>query len=319
MDGGAAERPPAPARSATARPAGGGVEERVDRGIRAMRQGLLVNTALALIKLVAGLLGNSYALVADAVESAGDVVSSLVVWGGLRVAGRDPDEQYPFGYGKAEPLAGAVVGLMLVGAAIGIAIEAVAEIRTPHHAPAPWTLLVLVLVVLAKLLLSRRVEVVGDRIGSAAVRADARHHLSDALTSGAAFVGISIALLGGPGWEQADDWAALVAAAVIVWNGFAVLRPALDDLMDRRPGDSVVAEIRRVAESVPGVLATEKIAVRRSGLALRVTLHVQAAANTPLDEAHAIGGRVKAAIRAALSEVQSVLVHMEPWQGEGGG
>ena len=303
----------APRRDAPQEPDPGDVEARVERGIRSMRQGLLVNTALALVKLVAGLVGNSYALVADAIESAGDVVSSLVVWGGLRVAGRHPDEEYPFGYGKAEPLAGAVVALMLVGAAIAISIEAISEIRTPHHGPAPWTLLVLVLVVLAKLVLSRRVEAVGEGIGSRAVRADARHHLSDALTSGAAFVGIGIALLGGPGWEEADDWAALAAAGVIAWNGITMLRPSLDDLMDRRPGDDVVDEIRRLAESVPGVLATEKIAVRRSGLALRVTIHVQTAASTPLDRAHALGGRVKATIRGAIPEVQSVLVHMEPF------
>lgn len=315
MEDGAASRAPG-VYPATAGRTGSVVEERIERGIRAMRQGLFVNTTLALIKLVAGLVGNSYALVADAIESAGDVVSSVVVWGGLRVAGRHPDEEYPFGYGKAEPLAGAVVAIMLVGAAIAISIEALAEIRTPHHAPAPWTLLVLVLVVLAKVVMSRRVEAVGEGIGSVAVQADARHHLSDAMTSGAAFVGISIALLGGPGWEQADDWAALAAAAVIAWNGYAMLRPSLDDLMDRHPGDEVVAEIRRQAESVPGVLATEKIAVRRSGLALRVTIHVQTAASTPLDQAHALGGRVKATIREAMPAVQSVLVHMEPFRGE---
>ena len=287
----------------------------VESGIRAMRQGVLVNTALALVKLVAGLVGNSYALVADAVESAGDVVSSLVVWGGLRVAGRDPDEEYPFGYGKAEPLAGAVVALVLLGAAVAISIEAIAEIRTPHHAPAPWTLIVLVLVVLVKWLLSRRVDAVGERIGSTAVRADARHHLSDAVTSAAAFVGIGIALLGGPGWEQADDWAALAASAVIAWNGLSMLRPALDDLMDRQPGDEVVGEIRLIAEGVPGVRSTEKIAVRRSGLFLRVTIHVQADADTSLERAHALGGQVKATIREALPQVQSVLVHMEPFRG----
>ena len=287
----------------------------VESGIRSMRQGVLVNTALALVKLVAGLVGNSYALVADAVESAGDVVSSLVVWGGLRVAGRDPDEEYPFGYGKAEPLAGAVVALVLLGAAVAISIEAIAEIRTPHHAPAPWTLIVLVLVVLAKWLLARRVEAVAERIGSTAVRADARHHLSDAVTSAAAFVGIGIALLGGPGWEQSDDWAALAASAVIAWNGLSMLRPALDDLMDRQPGDEVVGEIRLIAEGVPGVRSTEKIAVRRSGLFLRVTIHVQADADTSLDRAHALGGQVKATIREALPQVQSVLVHMEPYRG----
>ena len=285
------------------------------RGLRSTQAGILVNTGFAITKLIAGLAGNSYALVADAVESTTDVLSSLIVWGGLRVAGRHPDEAYPFGYGKAESLAAAVVSLMLLGAAVGIGIEAVSEIRTPHHAPEPWTLIVLVGVVIGKGLLSRFVYTVGADIGSTAVRADARHHLSDALTSAAAFVGISVAVLGGPGWESADDWAALFASAIVVYNAIAILRPAVHDLMDRMPGPDVVEPVRRAAEAVPGVRATEKLAVRKAGLAYRVTIHVQADPALRLDAAHALGGQVKSAIRAAVPTVQSELVHMEPFVG----
>jgi cation diffusion facilitator family transporter len=286
------------------------------RGVRAAQLGLLANTFLAITKLVAGLVGHSYALVADAVESSADVLASLVVWGGLRVAGRDPDEAYPFGYGKAEPLAAAVVSLMLLGAAVAISVQSIDEIRTPHTAPASWTLAVLVGVLLVKGLLSRRSERIGVALESTAVRADARHHLSDALTSAAAFVGISVALVGGPGWEAADDWAALAASGVIAWNGWAMLRPALDELMDRTPGPDLVALVESAALSVPGVLAVEKVAVRKAGMVYRVTLHVQTAPRTPLDEAHRLGGRVKGAIGAALPQVQSVLVHLEPYEGE---
>ena len=284
------------------------------RGIRSIQVAILVNTGLAIIKLVAGLVGNSHALTADAVESSVDIFSSTIIWGGLRVAMRDPDEAHPFGYGKAEPLASAVVALLLLGAALGIALQAISEIRTPHHAPAPWTLAVLVAVVAVKWKLSRRVRAVGDEIGSNAVKADAWHHLSDALTSAAAFVGISIALLGGAGWEPADDWAAMFASGIIVYNGVRILRPALHDLMDRMPGPEVVEPVRRAAESVDGVRATEKLAVRRSGLGYRVTLHVQADADLPLREAHVLGGMVKSAIRAAVPQVQYVLVHMEPFE-----
>ena len=284
----------------------------IARGVRSAQLGILVNTLLAAVKLVAGLVGNAYALVADAVESTADVLSSTIVWGGLRVAARDPDDAYPFGYGKAEPLAAAVVSLMLLGAAVGIALEAIGEIRTPHHTPAPWTLGVLVGVVLVKWMLSRRVGAVGADIGSTAVKADAWHHMSDAVTSAAAFVGISIAVLGGPGWESADDWAALVASGVIAFNGVNMLRPALHDIMDRTPGPEVVGPVRRAAESVSGVLATEKLAVRRSGIGYRVTIHVQTDPEMPLREAHVLGGKVKGAIRAAVPQVQYVLVHMEP-------
>jgi cation diffusion facilitator family transporter len=284
------------------------------RGIRSAQFGILANTTLALTKLVAGLLGNSYALVADAVESTADIFSSLIVWGGLRISVRDPSEHYPFGYGKAEPLAATVVSAMLMGASLGIAIEAITEIRTPHHAPAPWTLAVLVLVVVTKTVLSRRVSAVASDIGSTAVSADAWHHMSDAVTSAAAFVGISIALLGGPGWEAADDWAALAAAGVILLNGAGILRPALEELMDRTPGADVVDGVRQIASGVTGVRAIEKLAVRKSGMVYRATIHVQADATLSLRDAHVLGGKVRSAIRAALPNVQDVLVHMEPFE-----
>jgi cation diffusion facilitator family transporter len=290
----------------------------LQRGIRSAQIGLAVNAALALAKLVAGIVGNTYALIADAVESTVDIFSSVVVWGGLRVASRDPDEAYPFGYGKAEAVAASLVSLMLLGAAVFIAVESIREIRRPHLTPAPWTLIVLVAVMAIKWLLSRKVEAVGHDIGSIAVKADAWHHLSDAITSGAAFLGISIALLGaryagGSGWESADDWAALLAANVIAYNGVKMLRPALHDLMDRSPGSEFLEMVRRAAETVPGVLATEKLFIRKTGTQYRVTIHVQADPGLSLRDAHVLGGKVKGAIRAAVPQVQSVLVHMEPF------
>lgn len=285
-----------------------------DKGIRAAQLGVLVNAALAVTKLLAGVIGNSYALVADAVESGTDIFSSLIVMGGLRIARRDPTEDFPFGYGRAETLATAVVALMLLAAAVGIAIEAIREVVTPHHLPEPWTLAVLATVVTVKWLVSRRVLTVGTEIGSMAVKSDAWHHLSDAITSTAAFIGISIALWGGPGWEQADDWAALVAVAIIAYNGWAILRPALRDLMDATPDGEIGAQIRSVAEKVPQVLAVEKLFVRRSGMVYHVTIHVQAAPLMPLSEAHALGGQVKAAIQRAIPQVVGVVVHMEPFE-----
>ncbi len=276
--------------------------------------GIIINALLALAKLLAGIVGNSYALVADAVESGTDIFSSLIVMGGLWIARRDPTEDFPLGFGRAETLATAVVALMLVGAAIGIGIEAVREILTPHHLPAAWTLGVLAGVVVVKWLVSRRVHAVGAGIGSTAVKADAWHHLSDAVTSAAAFVGISIAIAGGPGWEPADDWAALLAAGVIAYNGISILRVALRDLMDASPGSDVLAAIRTVAESVPDVLAIEKLLVHRAGMSYRVIVHVQASPSMPLRDAHALGGRVKAAIQKTVPQVDRVLVHMEPFE-----
>jgi cation diffusion facilitator family transporter len=289
-----------------------------NRGIRAAQVGVLVNAALAAIKFAAGVFGNTYALVADAVESMADIFASLVVWGGLHIAAQPADEDHPFGHGKAEALAAAVVSLMLVAAAVLIGIHSVEEIRTPHKTPAPWTLAVLVGVMLVKWTLSRRVAAVGADIESSAVHADAAHHLSDAITSAAAFIGISIAVIGsrwvgGRGWEQADDWAALLASGVIAFNGLTMLRAAIDDLMDRVPGKEILQAIERAAHSVAEVMATEKLTARRSGNTYWVTLHVQAAPSLSLQEAHIVSGKVKAAIRAAVPRSAWILVHMEPF------
>jgi cation diffusion facilitator family transporter len=283
------------------------------RVIKSAQLGLLVNAFLALVKLVAGIVGNTYALVADAVESTADVFASLVVWGGLRVATRDPDEDYPFGYGKAESVAAAVVSMMLVAAALGIAFEAVREIRTPHKTPAPWTLLVLIAVLFVKFVLFRRTLSVGEAAGSTAGKTDAWHHLSDAITSAAAFIGISIALWGGPGWEQADDWAALFAAAVIAYNGIVLIRAPLHDLMDRMPGREVITAVRSAAEEVPTVKAVEKLSARKAGLVYYVDIHVQADPSMSLHDAHELSGAVKSAIRRRIPAVAGVLVHMEPF------
>ena len=286
----------------------------VPQSERLAQLGLVINAGLAVIKLVAGLLGNSYALVADAVESSTDMIGSLVVWSGLRIASKDPDELYPFGYGRAEALAAATVSALMLGAATGIAIEAIAEIRTPHHAPAWWTLLVLALVIVVKELLAKRVKAVSDVSGSVVVAADAWHPRADAITSGAAFIGISMALIGGPGWEPADDWAALVAAGVILINGSLLLRTALRDLMDRAPAPAVLATVADAAITTPGVLAIEKLKIRKSGTAFYVDIHVQADPALSLHDAHILSGMVKTAIRQRVPAAMGVLIHMEPFE-----
>lgn len=284
----------------------------VEKGIRSAQFGLLVNAALAVTKLVAGVVGHSYALIADGIESSADILSSVIVWSGLRIASREADESYPFGYGKAESLAAAMVSMMMLGAAVAVAVQAVREIVTPHHAPAPFTLAVLIGVVVVKEVLFRRVAAVGAAVGSTAVEADAWHHRSDALTSLAAFIGISVALWGGAGWESADDWAALAAATVIAWNGVRLLRPAVRSLMDHTPDPLLLAQIATLATSVPDVRAIEKLKVRRAGLVYFVDLHVQADPAMSLYEAHIVSGKVKRAIMNGIPAVSGVLIHMEP-------
>jgi cation diffusion facilitator family transporter len=281
---------------------------------RLAQLGLVINALLAVVKLVAGLVGNAYALVADAIESGTDIIGSVVVWGGLRIASRDPDDRYPFGYGRAEALAGAVVAALMFGAAAGIAIEAIREIRTPHHAPAPWTLGVLALVIVVKEVLAKKVIATSAGTGSVAAAADGWHHRADAITSAAAFVGITVAIAGGPGWEPADDWAALVAAAIIAINAGLLLRTALGDLMDRAPDTAMQDVVSSAALGIDGVRAIEKLKIRKTGTAYYVDIHVQAEPSMTLHDAHVLSGIVKSAIRRRIPAAAGVLIHMEPYE-----
>lgn len=290
--------------------------ERTRRSARLAQAGLLTNAVLVVVKIVTGIVGRSYALVADGVESSLDIFSSLIVWRGISVASRSADESYHFGYGKAESVAAAAVALMLMGAAAGIAVAAVREIRTPHTVPAPFTLVVLVLVVLVKEGMFRYVLSEGETLGSHVVQADAWHHRSDAITSAAAFIGIGVALIGGPAWAAADDWAALFASGVIAVNGVRLMRPALADLMDRAPPPELLDRIAHEAAAEPGVLRIEKVIARRAGVGHYVTVHVQADPSMSLHDAHVLGGRVRARIVRCVPSVLDALIHMEPLEPE---
>lgn len=284
----------------------------VQKGLRSTLIGILANTLLAAIKAIAGVLGNSYALIADAIESTTDIASSVIVWSGLKIAALPPDADHPYGHGKAEPLAAIVVSLTLITAAIGIAIQSVREILIPHHAPAAFTLVVLVVVVITKEILFRFVFNVGQGINSTAVKSDAWHHRSDAITSAAAFVGISISLIGGVGYESADDWAALFASTIILFNAYRILRPAINEVMDSAPSSDVDRNIRQAAQHVEGVIALEKCLIRKTGFSYYVDLHVTVDGALSVRHGHDIARQVKQAIRASNPSVAEVLVHIEP-------
>ena len=281
-------------------------------GARIALLGMVINAALAVAKIVAGVLGNAYVLIADGIESTLDIAGSVVIWGGLKVAARPPDESHPYGHGKAEPIAAAIVAAGVIAAAIGLAVQSAREIVTPHHAPAPFTLIVLIVVVVVKELLYRSVIRLGRNVESTAVQTDAWHHRSDALTSLAAFVGISIALLGGPGWESADDWAALFACGLIGVNGLRLLSPALHEIMDTAPRGGMSDTVRSAAASVSGVLEVEKCLIRKMGLHFYVDLHVGVDGAISVRDGHDIAHEVKHAIQAKDPRIADVLVHVEP-------
>jgi cation diffusion facilitator family transporter len=281
-------------------------------GLAAAGMSLAVNIMLAIVKIVTGILGNSYALIADGIESTTDIFSALVVWTGLKIASLPADENHPYGHGKAESVAAVVVALALLGAAGFIAVQSVREIHTPHHAPAWFTLPVLGIVIVIKETLFRRLFKTGDELASTALKGDAWHHRSDALTSGAAFIGITIALIGGRGFESADDWAALFACAIIFFNGYRILRSALDEVMDIAVPDPVQQRIRAIAEAVPGVVQVEKCHTRKSGLNLLVEIHVEVDGGLSVRRGHEIAHEVSDALRHSELPAQHVVVHVEP-------
>jgi cation diffusion facilitator family transporter len=287
-------------------------EKSIRKSLKSTLIGILVNISLVTIKASAGIFGNSFALLADAIESASDVIVSIIVWLGIRAASREPDEDHPYGHGKAEPIVGMLVGMMLVGSAIIIIIEAIKNIRIPHEPPASFTLWVLIFVILIKEVLFRYVLKVGNEAQSTAVKADAWHHRSDAITSAAVFIGITIALIGGKEYASADDWAALFASGIIIVNAFNIVRPAFNEVMDAAPSSEFIASIKDTASSVPHVVGLDKCLVRKMGFVYYVDLHVIVDGNLTVREGHDIAHLVKAKILESHDMIKDVLVHIEP-------
>lgn len=282
------------------------------RGIRSILIGIVANTILAFAKIITGILGHSHALIADGIESTMDIFSSTIVWGGLKVAAKPPDENHPYGHGKAENLAGLIVSLTLIGAAVVIAVQSIRGVFTPRPLPSPYTLIVLISVIVIKLTISRFQLKVGESIGSHALKTDAWHHRLDALTSMAAFVGISIALVAGKGYESADDWAALFVSIIIAVNGYHLFRLAISDIMDEAPDAAVESHIRELAQSVEGVVRVEKCRVRRSGLGYLVELHVEVDENISVRRGHDIAHLVKDTLLHSDLHILDAMIHIEP-------
>jgi len=280
--------------------------------LRATLIGFFINSLLGAGKLCAGILGHSDALIADAVESFADLFAGVIVWRSVCIAAKPADAEHPYGHGKAEPLAAAAIGTLLLLASAGIGLHAFREFLSPHRGPEPFTLAVLIAVVFIKEGLFRWVQGQARLTGSRAVESDAWHHRSDAITSLAAAVGITVALIGGPAWAGADDVAAIVAAGIIAWNGWHILRPALEELMDTQPSPEVLARIHQVAAAIPCVDHIQKTLVRRMGNHLLVDMHVHVHPHMTVEHSHRIAHQVKDAVRECVPAVLDVLIHIEP-------
>ena len=283
-----------------------------EKAVKATYFSIVGNTCLAIIKGIAGYFGNSYALIADAIESTTDIFSSFLVLFGIKYSNRPADKNHPYGHGRAEPLITFLVVGFLIASAVLIAHDSIINIRTPHSLPKSWTLFVLGAIIIWKEISFRLVFKRGKETNSSSLKADAWHHRSDAIISVAAFIGISIALFLGKGYESADDWAALFASGFIIYNSYLILRPALGEIMDEHVYDDLIETIRQVSLKVEGVIDTEKCFIRKSGMIYHVDLHATVNANISVKEGHEIAHILKDTLRLEIPELGHVLIHIEP-------
>lgn len=280
--------------------------------IRTTYFSIIGNISLALIKGLAGFFGNSYALIADAIESTTDIFSSLLVLFGLKYAKRPADKNHPYGHGKIEPLITFLVVAFLVTSATIIAYESIQNIQIPHKVPKSWTLIVLGAIIIWKEVSFRIVIKKSKETNSTSLKADAWHHRSDAITSIMAFIGISIALIFGKGYETADDWAALLASAFILYNSYLIFRPALGEIMDEHLYDDLLEEIREESLKVKGVVGTEKCFIRKAGMKYHVDLHAIVNGEISVKDGHDIAHYLKDHLRNEIPNLGHVLIHIEP-------
>lgn len=286
-----------------------------DTAIRTIYFSIIGNTCLAIIKGIAGFFGNSYALIADAIESTTDIFSSLLVLLGLKYAKRPADENHPYGHGKIEPLITFMVVAFLVTSATIIAYESIQNIQTTHATPKSWTLIVLGCIILWKEISFQIVARKSKEVGSSSLKADAWHHRSDAITSVMAFIGISIAIIFGEGYETADDWAALLASGFILYNSYLIFRPALGEIMDEQLYNDLLIEIRTKSTQVQGIVGTEKCFIRKSGMRYHVDLHAIVNGEISVKLGHDIAHKLKDHLRKEIPNLGHILIHIEPSHG----
>jgi len=284
-----------------------------DKAIKATYFSIIGNLALAIVKGLGGILGNSFALIADAIESTADILASFLVLLGLKYAKRPADDTHPYGHGRIEPLITFIVVGFLITSATIIAYQSIINIRTPHDLPEAWTLYLLGAIILWKEISFRLVIKRAKETNSSSLVADAWHHRSDAITSLAAFIGISIALFCGDGFESADDWAALFASFLILYNSYKIFRPALGELMDENLYDDLIEQIRRYSLEVPGILGTEKCYVRKIGMRYHVDLHAIVAGDITVHDGHKLAHELQDYLKQQIPEIGNCLIHVEPY------
>ena len=280
---------------------------------RAALLGLGVNLALGIAKLVGGLVGSSFALIADAVNSLGDVVTTVVVLLALRVAQRPADAEHPYGHTRAEGIAASNVAVLIIISAMVVGWEAIQRLSHPHAVPPMWTLWLAGANIVIKEGLYRYKIKVGKRTGSGAMIANAWDHRSDALCALAVLLGLLAIRLGGPRFIWADEAASLVVMGAIIWSGVQLFRTSASDLMDVQADPELVERIRAAARQVKDVRDVETLWVRKSGLEFFADIHIEVDQHFTVAAGHRIGHEVKDRLLRDFPRLRDVLVHLEPY------
>ncbi|MCB2191602.1 MAG: cation diffusion facilitator family transporter [Deltaproteobacteria bacterium] len=281
-------------------------------GRRVTWVGAVVNLALALGKLLAGIYGNSQAMIADAAHSLSDLVTDAVVLLGLKWGRSDPDARHPYGHGRIETFSSLVVGAVLAALAIGLGYDAIWQlIRDEAHNPTWLALVAAAVSILAKEALYRYTVTVGRKIKSQSVVANAWHHRSDALSSVAVLVGVAGAIIN-PAWHSLDAWAALVVSLLVLKVGTGVLWGALKEMVDTAPSAEVIDSITQCALDVAGVEQVHDLKVRSLGGRYQMQLHVVVDRNLKVTQGHAIAKEVEHCLQTELQDVDEVIVHVDP-------
>ncbi len=273
---------------------------------------LLVNLMFALCKGIAGVFGNSFALVADAIESMTDVFSSLLVFLGIKYATRPADNNHPYGHGKVEPLVTfVIVGFLLFSSGI-ILYNAIDNIGTAHEKPKMYTIFVLLAVVISKECIYRFMHQKGQDTHSTSLNSEAWHHRSDAISSGMALIGIVIAIFGGEGYESADDYAAIITAGIIIFNTYLIFRPALGEIMDEHLHCDLEDDIRTLSKAHFPETETEKLFIRKYGMFYHIDMHLMVNPKMNVYDAHVLSHQVKDLLMKANPHICNILIHIEP-------
>lgn len=291
------------------------MEEELDfkkETLKASLFSIIGNTILALLKGTAGVIGHSYALIADAIESTTDIISSIIVMFGVQYALKKPNKLHPYGYGKIEPILTIMVGALLFTSGCIIAYHSIDNIYIPHKVPSAWTLYVVGPIIIWKEISFQWVMQKAKKTNSSSLKADAWHHRADAITSLSAFIGISISLFFGDKYANADDYAALFAAIFIFYNSYKLVRPAFDEILDKQIYNNITDEVTQIASTLPEIDSIEKCYVRKAGMFYFIDLHARIQKDITVEEGHIRAHHLKKVIEQKIPSVLEVMIHIEP-------